>query len=255
MVVIAHVTDHVPCLSAGMRNLAYDLTKRSLVAPGNENERAASRQLERDSATDPFASACNQCHPPRERPPSRHFIARSTLTGALVPTMYQAVSDESDLDVTVARARKRAKRIALVLVSAVAVLFISASALQIIRTVFGLQSDPVAATLADPTQRACALGVSRLARALDRASSSPLPVNTQSTEDDSAKAAFRLRLSPDCDSADTVMRECEHSFWGLEAWAALERLRRTQEELSRGGQAELILLRRDVSAHLPPDLR
>jgi hypothetical protein len=87
MLVIAHVADHMPCLPAGMCNLAYDLTKRSLVAPRNENERAASRQLQRYGATDPFASARNQCHPPRERSPSRHFIARSTLTGARVPTM------------------------------------------------------------------------------------------------------------------------------------------------------------------------
>jgi hypothetical protein len=165
------------------------------------------------------------------------------------------VPDESDLDETVARARKRAKRVALALVSAVAMLFISASAVQIIRTVFGLQSDPVAATLAEPTQRACALGVSRLARALDRASASLLPVSAEATEEDSARAAFRRRLSPDWDSADTVMRECEHSFWGQDAWAALERLRRTQEELARRGQGELIQLRRDVSAHLPPDLR
>ena len=165
------------------------------------------------------------------------------------------MSDESGLDENVARARRRAKRVALALVIAVAVLFISASAVQIIRAVFGLQSEPVEATLSEPTQRSCALGISRLARALDQASASLFHSSAEATEDDSATAAFRGRLSPDWDSADTVMRECAHSFWGQDAWAALERLRRAQEEFARRGQAELIPLRRDVSAHLPPDLR
>ena len=165
------------------------------------------------------------------------------------------MSDESGLDEQVARARRRAKRVALALVIAVAVLFISASAVQITRAVFGLQSDPVAATLAEPAQRSCALGIRRLARALDQARASLFYLSAEATEDGTNTAASRRRLSPDWDSADTVMRECAHSFWGQDAWAALERLRRAQEELARRGQAELIPLRRDVSAHLPPDLR
>ena len=87
MALIAHVADHVPCLPTGMRNLAHYLTKRSFVAPGDENARAARGQLQRDGATDPSASAGNQSHPPRERSPSRHFTAPSTLTAAPVPTM------------------------------------------------------------------------------------------------------------------------------------------------------------------------
>jgi hypothetical protein len=165
------------------------------------------------------------------------------------------VPDESDLDEIVARARLRAKRAALAFVITVAVLFIASSAVQIIRAVFGLRSDPFAATLAEPTQRVCALGVSRLVRALDRASASQPRLSDEAVVDDATSAALRRRLSPDWDSADTVKRECERTFLGQDAWAALERLRRAQEELARRGQAELVSLRRDVSAHLPPDLR
>jgi hypothetical protein len=165
------------------------------------------------------------------------------------------VSDPSDLDETVARARLRAKRAVLAVVIVVAVLFIAASAIQIISSVFGLRSAPPAAALTEPAQRACALGVSRLARALDRASADPPRLADDTTEDDRASTDLRRRLSPEWDSAEAVMRECERSFWGQDAWAALERLRQAQEELARRGQAELLPLRRDVSAHLPPDLR
>jgi len=165
------------------------------------------------------------------------------------------VSDESDLDEIVARAGLRAKRAALALVIVVAVLFVFASALQIVRAVFGLHQDPLATPLAEPTQRECALGISRLARALDRADASPLRPIDETTDDDRTSEALRVGLSPEWDRADAVMRECKRSFLGQEAWAALERLRRAQKELARRAQAELIPLRHDVSAHLPPDLR
>ena len=42
---------------------------------------------------------------------------------------------------------------------------------------------------------------------------------------------------------------------GRDAWAALERLRSAQEQLAREGSAVLRPLRRELGAHLTPDLR
>lgn len=158
-------------------------------------------------------------------------------------------------DAAVAKARLTGKRVALVLVIAVAVAFIGASAAQIIPAVFGLGIAPVPPAPPGSPERACADGVRALMAALDRAGS--LTLSRISAEDDDAtlEARFRAALSPDWDRAEEVHAACKSSLEGQNAWASLMRLRSAEEELARRGRIELGPLRRDVVAHLSTDLR
>jgi hypothetical protein len=134
-----------------------------------------------------------------------------------------------------ARARLQGKRVALVVVIAVAVVFIGASSMQIVPAVFGAQITPLPLAPPGSGARACADGVRALLRELD--SQPPAP--------------------PADEEWDRTARSCRESPEGLDAWAALLRLRSAVRPTTdpRMGRAELAPLRRDVAAHLPPDLR
>ncbi|HEX8791111.1 MAG TPA: hypothetical protein VF765_09160 [Polyangiaceae bacterium] len=135
----------------------------------------------------------------------------------------------------IARARLRGKRIALGVVITVAVVYIAASAVDIIPAVFGAVLHPLPSAAPGTPARACAEGLRRL-------------VSTAETAGD-----------------DEVQPACAASREGLDAWAALERLRSAQRQLARpsragageqsGADQELQELRRQVLAHLPADLR
>jgi hypothetical protein len=144
-------------------------------------------------------------------------------------------------------ARLRGKRVALVVVIAVAVTFIGASAVQIIPAVFGAGTRPIPAGPPGSSARVCAEGVAGLLRAMG---------------DDGAEA-------PADDAWARAEAACRQSPEGLDAWAALLRWRATRAQL--GGQpcgtgstgrgsdhARARLddpLRHEVAEHLPADLR
>jgi hypothetical protein len=134
-----------------------------------------------------------------------------------------------------AASRLRGKRVALVAVIAVAVVFVGASAMQIVPAVFGARIEPLPAGPPGSDARACADGVSALLRQLD---SEPVSPQTR-------------------DEWDRTARSCQGSAEGLDAWAALMRLRSAERQTSgqRIDRSELGPLRRDVAAHLPPELR
>lgn len=141
-----------------------------------------------------------------------------------------------------ARGRLQGKRVALVVVIVVSVVFIGASAWQIIPAVFGAAITPIPAASPGSPARTCAEGVRRLERALERAA------------DAAGSASFEARLRPEWDDKAEIERACSQSSEGIDAWAALARLRSAEEQLApRTG--ELSTLRRDVIAHLPADLR
>ncbi|HEY1694363.1 MAG TPA: hypothetical protein VGG39_19475 [Polyangiaceae bacterium] len=141
-----------------------------------------------------------------------------------------------------ARARLQGKRVALVVVIGVSVVFIAASALQIVPAVFGAGITPLPSGGPGTAARACAEGVRRLSTALDRAA------------DAAGSAAFEARLRPEWDDRDAVERACHEAPEGTDAWAALLRMRSAEEQAApRSG--DLAPLRRDVIAHLPADLR
>ena len=137
-----------------------------------------------------------------------------------------ASPDPGASDRAEAQARARARRAANGVVVVIAVLFIGASTLQIVRAVFDEAGSPLAAPLA--TDDACMAGVKRL-----------------------AKAGPALR-GPE---ADAVARVCASTSAGLDAWAAFERLWLAREELSRQDRTDIEPVAREVSAHLPADLR
>ncbi len=156
-----------------------------------------------------------------------------------------------------ARARRRGARAAHGAIFVVAVLFIGSSTWQIVRAVFpelGLAGGD--APLEGPDRRACAAGLRDLASALDRAASGVVVVTSpgQSAPEESA-AAFQRGLSPEWNTAPEIERRCAATPDGEDAWAALERLRSAEEQLTRRSRAELGPLRRDLAAHLPSDLR
>jgi hypothetical protein len=138
-----------------------------------------------------------------------------------------------------ARARLQGKRAALGVVIVVAVVFIGASAVQIVPAIFGAGVTPIPASPSGSDPRVCAEGVRRLERALERA----------------RDAAGSISFGPD---EERVRSACDKSPEGLDAWASLARLRSAEQQLGPGAgtaAAELEPLRRDVSAHLPADLR
>jgi hypothetical protein len=142
-----------------------------------------------------------------------------------------------------ARARLQGKRVALGIVLLASVGIIGSSTAQIIPAVFGTGIRPISADLAGSSARTCAEGVQRLEQALDRA------VDGSGTGDLSA------RLRPAWEESNAVELACRQSSEGLDAWAALLRLRSAEEHLAPDGRGLLAPLRRDVRAHLPADLR
>jgi hypothetical protein len=126
-----------------------------------------------------------------------------------------------------ARARLQGKRAALSVVMVVTVVFIGASAVQIVPAIFGAGITPIPPSPSGSDARACAEGIRRLEAAR--------------TDQDEAR----------------VREACAQSPEGLDAWASLVRLRSAEAQLggAEGAPAELEPLRRDVAAHLPVDLR
>lgn len=148
-------------------------------------------------------------------------------------------------DPALARARLRGKRAALGVVIAITVGIIGLSAVQIVPAVFGAGITPIPAAQPGTKERTCAEGVRGLASALDRAA------------DSAGSASFEQRLQPEWGAAGSIQDACKDAREGLDAWAALIRLRSAEEQLGPRAQrgAELEPLRRDVLAHLPADLR
>ena len=146
-----------------------------------------------------------------------------------------------------ARARRQGKRVVLGVVIVVSVVFIAASASQLVPAVFGWSVTPLPSPTSSPRRSEsawmCATGIRRrLDRSLERvAAQAPGPGPPGSWPDEAE-----------------VRGACEKSPEGLDAWASLARLRRAEEELSPPSgddSGELQALRRDVAAHLPADLR
>ena len=159
-----------------------------------------------------------------------------------------------------AKARREGRRVAHLIVIVVAVAFIGASAVQIVPAVFGAGFRPLASTPAGSAEDQCAAGVRSLAVALDRAgamawSESPVGGEPLDLDAERARQAFQRRLVPEWNAAADVERACATSSAGLDAWASLLRLRRGKEQVVLRGLVELIPLERDVTAHLPANLR
>jgi hypothetical protein len=146
----------------------------------------------------------------------------------------------------------RGKRIALGFVITVTVVFIGASALQIVPAAFGPGVTPLPLAPPGTPARVCADGVRSLAVAVDRASSQTLSLSASAADDtETAVAQFRRNLAPDWDDQARVEAACAGSPEGDSAWAALLRLREAEEQLVRKGRVELRPLRADLAAHLP----
>ncbi len=156
------------------------------------------------------------------------------------------------------RAGRDGQRVAHILIIAVAVVFIGASAIQIVPAVFGAGVRPVGSAGAGSTEDPCTDGVRSLAIAIHRAGAlawSPSAEGAPPPDVDTARQAFQKGLLPQWSSEAEVERACAQSTAGLDAWAALLRLRRGEEQAVLRGLVEIVPLRRDVSAHLPANLR
>jgi hypothetical protein len=143
----------------------------------------------------------------------------------------------------VARAKLRWKRLSLVFVGFVAVAFIGVSVAQIIPDVFGAWVHPLPPSSPGSPARICAEGVRDLAKALDRA------------RDAAGGPGFGKALQPEWAGAPGIEQACARSSEGLDAWAALLRLRSGEEQLAREPGDPLAPLQRAVASHLPADLR
>jgi hypothetical protein len=151
--------------------------------------------------------------------------------------MAEATRDDA------ARARLQGKRAVLGVILVVSLALIASSAWQIIPAVFGAGIRPIPAAPPGSSARTCAEGILKLERALERAA------------DAAGSPSFQARLQPEWADEATVSQACGQSSEGIDAWAALARLRSAEEQLSAHAGDELEPLRRDVIAHLPADLR
>ena len=122
----------------------------------------------------------------------------------------------------------------------VAVLFVGSSALQIVPAVFGLGVRPLPSSPPGSSARACAEGVRALSLSLDA---------------DGGDGTVASDTTSAWSDESPVGRACASSSEGLDAWAALLRLRMVRAQLPRAAPEQLDPLRRDVWAHLPIDLR
>jgi hypothetical protein len=158
-----------------------------------------------------------------------------------------------------AKARLQGKRAALGAIIGIAVLFIGASAAQIIPAVFGLDHPRNSPLSEGSSARDCAQRIRSLALAVDRASANAWSTHTisdgEAADDSPPLRAFRHALIPEWTEAASVRQTCFKTPEGTEAWASLVRLRSTQEQLMIRDFSELLPLRRDFAAHLPTDLR
>ncbi len=141
-------------------------------------------------------------------------------------------------DAPLAGAGRRGRRAGILIVIGVAVLFIGSSAGQVVPAVFGFGVRPLPVGPPGSSQRACAEGV--------RALSAVRSASADRTEPSSPSA---------WDRESPVYQACAASPEGLDAWAALLRLRMTEQQLPYAGPTQLDPLRRDLYAHLPADLR
>jgi hypothetical protein len=156
-------------------------------------------------------------------------------------------------------ARLGGKRVALAVVTTIAVAFIGDSALQIVPAVFGLDAAQSSSALKGVLGHDCAQRIRPLALAIDRASAhawSTHAVGTVETGDPNAPLrAFHHALLPEWGDAASVREGCFKSPGGAEAWAALVRLRGTEEQMVVRDSSELLRARGEFAAHLPADLR
>jgi hypothetical protein len=237
---VANIARKVTSLPARMRNFAYDLPERALVAATQHHTRSSSRQLESDGAADTSSTARDDGNLSLEKG-LRHPAASSTLTEHSAPTIKRAVTGDTHRDELELRARLRGRRVGLGVVIVVAVTFVVASASQIVSAVFGLGTVPLAAGPVDSPERRCAEGIGHLVRTLAPRSGASPPA-TQA-------------LQAPWNDADRVEQECRNATGGLDAWDALLRLRAAELQLSEPTPADLQPLRNEVIAHLPADLR
>lgn len=225
---VAHVAREVPCLSARVGHLSDGLPEIALLAATHQDACPPPGELESDASPNPFSAARDDGDLSPEKCLG-HAAPSSTLTEPSMTTIKRTVKGDADPDEEERRARLRGRRFGLGIVIVVAVVFIGVSSAQIVAAVFGLGTTPLAGPMGTP-ERQCALGISRLARALDAP-------GTPWTE------------------ADSVENDCRKAAGGLDAWAALLRLQAAQSQLADSSQADLRPLRREVAAHLPADLR
>ena len=139
-------------------------------------------------------------------------------------------------------ASRRGRRI----VSAAFLLF--AAAFIVISTIdiaHGVYGRPAPAAGPPPT-RGCLLHIQALAMALDRAMSAA----GASRDESAALRAFDAATKPDWDSLPYTEQLCSSTPRGVDAFAALLRLRAAEESFLRRRVAEVAPLRRDVDAYL-----
>jgi hypothetical protein len=157
-----------------------------------------------------------------------------------------------------ARARLRGKRLSHGIVIVIAVVFVGASAAQIIPAVFGWGARTIPVAAEGSPERTCADGIRSLADALDRAGAQAAHGSGRtvehggSVERDVALGMFESALGVDWAKASDLEQACRKSDTGAEAWAALSRLRRAHEELVLRDLQDLSALRHDVAIRLPP---
>jgi hypothetical protein len=139
------------------------------------------------------------------------------------------------------QARRAGRLVGLGVVIAVTLAFTAASAYQIVTSALELPVRPLPGAPSGEAESICAEGI--------RSLTNELPAFDESDRDQPP------RLAKSASFIASVEISCAHSTEGLDAWASFLRFEEATKQLPGGSREELTVLRRNVYAHLPAELR
>ena len=149
------------------------------------------------------------------------------------------------LETRVERGRRLGRRYVTAAFGVLAGVFMFSTTQQLLFAVFGVDAGPVARTGVKGT---CGEHLRAMTSAIDKA------ISVSARAEDEARAAlqYRATLAPEWNDMPAVESLCAEDGRGVDALAAVVRLRVAGEQLARRHARELTPLRRDVALYLPP---
>jgi hypothetical protein len=130
---------------------------------------------------------------------------------------------------------------------ACAAAFVLLSARAVVWGVFGLDATESASTMSASAAPACAEKIGGLARALDRGVAAAASARTQAD----ARARMQAALAPEWDQEAATAATCTQDPRGADAWAALLRLKRAEEDAVERRAQSTGAIHRQLEAYLP----
>jgi|SRR5580658_2028889 hypothetical protein len=143
------------------------------------------------------------------------------------------------------RGRRLGRRYVTAAFGVLAGVFMVSTTQQLLFAVFGVDAGPVART---GPRGNCGNHLRAMTSAIDRA----ISVSARAEDEARATLQYRATLAPEWNDMAAIESFCAEEERGVDALAAVVRLRVAGEQLARRHARELAPLRRDVASYLPP---